>query len=159
MFLSKYLQAAQQAPTQITKALAQSLLICALICCLTVAIAAPAWAGIQVKLTDLTYKLCPPELAKNLVLGGGVMSADCYLISGKAVNTSGKLVLNADVFGRVYDANGNDVMPERGRLGSISEVPDGESEFQIMFSVPSDMRPPLRLEKFKASGFTGKVRR
>jgi hypothetical protein len=151
MFLSKY----QQIFKQVSKALALWLLVCSL----TLAIATPAWANVQVKLTDLTYKVCPPELAQNLVLGGGVMSADCYLISGKAVNTSGKLVLNADVFGRVFDANGNDVMPERGRLGSIAEVPSGESEFQIMFSVPSDMPPPLRLEKFKASGFTGKVRR
>ncbi|MEE3719065.1 hypothetical protein V2H45_20175 [Tumidithrix elongata RA019] len=151
MFLSKY----QKIYKQVFKALS----LCLLIGCLTVAIATPVWAGIQIKLTDLTYNLCPPELAKNLVLGGGVMAADCYLISGKAVNTSGKFVLNADVFGRVYDANGNDVMPERGRLGSIAEVPMGESDFKIMLSVPSDQVPPFKLDKFKASGFTGKVRR
>jgi len=118
-----------------------------------------ALANIQVKLKNLTYEPCPSGSAKNLVLGGGVMPAECYLIKGKAVNSSGKMVYNADIFGRVYDANGNDVMPERGRLGSVDIIPPGESDFQIMLSVPRDQPPPLKLKQFKASGFAGTVRR
>ncbi|NJK34772.1 MAG: hypothetical protein HC919_07345 [Oscillatoriales cyanobacterium SM2_2_1] len=120
---------------------------------------APAWANIQIKLKDLTYQSCPAEQSRNLVLGGGIMSARCYLIEGIAVNPKNKTVYNADVFGRVYDANGNDVMPERGRLGAIAEVPPGESHFEIMLSVPADQPDPLVLKQFKASGFTGNVRR
>jgi hypothetical protein len=123
------------------------------------AIAPSAEANIQVKLKDLSYEPCPAEQGKNLVLGGGVMPADCYTIKGTAVNTSGKVVYNADIFGRVYDANGNDVMPERGRLGSIDMIPVGESPFEIMLSVPRDQPPPLTLKQFKASGFSGSVRR
>jgi hypothetical protein len=119
----------------------------------------PAMAAIQVKLSNLTYDYCPPEMAKNLVLGGGVMSANCFLISGRATNSSGKIIYNADVFGRIYDANGNDIMPERTRLGAIAEVPTGESDFQIMISAPADQPPPLELKQFKASGFSGHVRR
>ncbi len=130
-----------------------------LVCLLCLAIAPPAQANIQVKLKNLTYEPCPAEQGKNLVLGGGVMPADCYLIKGIAVNTSGKVVYNADIFGRVYDANGNDVMPERGRLGSIDVIPVGESPFEIMLSVPRDQPPPLTLKQFKASGFSGSVRR
>ncbi len=130
-----------------------------LVCLLCLAIAPQAEANIQVKLKNLTYEPCPADQGKNLVLGGGVMPADCYLIKGIAVNTSGKVVYNADIFGRVYDANGNDVMPERGRLGSIDVIPVGESPFEIMLSVPRDQPPPLTLKQFKASGFSGSVRR
>lgn len=87
------------------------------------------------------------------------MAAKCYLISGTATNTSGKVVYNADVFGRIYDANGNDVIPERGRIGSIDEIPLGKSRFEIMVSVPAEQPEPLELKQFKASGFTGRVRR
>jgi hypothetical protein len=102
----------------------------------------PAVANIQVKLKNLTYQPCDDSASRNLVLGGGIMPADCYIIKGKAINSSGKTVYNADVFGRVYDANGNDVIPERGRLGAVEVIPPGESDFQIMLSVPRDQPPP-----------------
>lgn len=120
---------------------------------------APAEARVQAKVSDIHYTNCPPELAHNLVLGGGVMSANCFLIQGTAHNDSGKVLLNADVFGRIYDANGNDAMPERGRLGSVDTVPLGNSPFEIMVTVPADQPEPLTLKQFKISGFTGKVRR
>jgi hypothetical protein len=120
---------------------------------------APAEARVQAKVSDIHYSNCPPELAHNLVLGGGVMSANCFLIQGTVHNDSGKVLLNADVFGRIYDANGNDAMPERGRLGSVDSVPLGDSPFEIMVTVPADQPEPLTLKQFKISGFTGKVRR
>lgn len=125
----------------------------------TWAIAPSSWAAIQVKLSDISYESCPSELAKDLVLGGGVMSANCYLVNGKATNPSGKVVYNADVFGRVYDANGNDIMPERTRLGAIPEVPTGDSAFQIMISVPAEQPEPLTFKQLKASGFSSQIRR
>jgi hypothetical protein len=138
--------------------LAKTLLLSGLICLISWTLSPSAWAATQIKLTDLTYEQCPPGMGKNIVLGGGVMSADCYLVKGKALNPSNKTVFDADVFGRVYDANGNDIMPERSRLGAIAEVPSGESTFEMMLSVPSDQPPPLTLKQFKASGFTAKVR-
>ncbi len=131
-----------------------------LISCLLVgSVAFPAFAAIQIKLNNLTYDYCPPEMAKDLVIGGGVMPASCFLVSGKAINASGKVVYNADVFGRIYDVNGNDAMPERTRLGAIAEVPSGESDFQIMITIPADQLPPLELKQFKASGFSSQIRR
>jgi len=118
-----------------------------------------ASAAVQIKLSDIKYGSCPPEIASNMVLGGGVMSANCYAVSGTANNPKSQTVYNADVFGRVYDANGNDAMPERTRLGAIAELPPGNSNFEITISVPADMPEPLKLLQFKASGFTGKVRR
>jgi hypothetical protein len=128
--------------------------------CLSIATWVPSVsAAVQVKLSDISYGSCPPEIASNMVLGGGVMSASCYLVSGTADNPKNQIVYNADVFGRVYDANGNDAMPERTRLGAIAEIPPGKSNFEITISVPAEMSEPLSLKQFKASGFTGKVRR
>lgn len=137
---------------------ASSLILSVLICLITWTISAPAWAATQIKLTDLTYEKCPDGMGKNIVLGSGVMSANCFLVKGKAINPSNKTVFDADVFGRVYDANGNDIMPERNRLGAIAEIPSGESTFEMMLSVPADQPPPLSLKQFKASGFTARVR-
>ncbi len=119
----------------------------------------PAWANIQIKLTNVVYEPCMGEAGKNMVLGGGVMSAKCYLVKGNTNNTSGKVVYNADIFGRIYDANGNDAMPERARLGAVEEIPTGKSNFQIMVAIPAEQPEPLELKQFKASGFAGKVRR
>lgn len=119
----------------------------------------PAWATIQIKLTNVVYEPCTGESSKNMVIGGGVMSAKCYLVKGNTSNTSGKVVYNADIFGRIYDANGNDAMPERARLGAVEEIPTGKSNFQIMVAIPAEQPEPLELKQFKASGFAGKVRR
>jgi len=121
--------------------------------------ATPAWANVQIKLTNVTYEPCTGDAGKNMVLGGGIMSAKCYMIKGDANNASGKVVYNADIFGRIYDANGNDAMPERARLGAVEEIPTGKSDFQIMVAIPAEQPEPLELKQFKASGFAGKVRR
>jgi hypothetical protein len=140
---------------QVCKATVLSLLLCIFI----LAFSAPAWANVQIKLTNVNYERCTGDVGKNMVLGGGVMSAKCYMIKGNANNPSGKVVYNADIFGRIYDANGNDAMPERGRLGAVEEIPAGKSDFQLMVAVPAEQPEPLELKQFKASGFAGKVRR
>lgn len=119
----------------------------------------PALAVTQIRLFDLGYQDCPQELAEGAVTSGSVMAANCFLITGKAENTSGKPVVDADVFGRVYDANNNSVMENRNRLGLIEEVPPGISDFQIRISVAKNQPTPLKLEQFKAAGFSGKVRK
>lgn len=141
--------------SQVCKATVLSLLLC--IC--TLALSAPAWATVQIKLTNVIYEPCTGDAGKNMVLGGGVMSAKCYMIKGETNNPSGKVVYNADIFGRIYDANGNDAMPERARLGAVEEIPAGHSDFQIMVAIPAEQPEPLELKQFKASGFAGKVRR
>ncbi|MBW4649102.1 MAG: hypothetical protein KME06_10395 [Kastovskya adunca ATA6-11-RM4] len=120
-----------------------------------------AFALTQIELFDLDYHECPPELAEGTVIpgGGSGRAADCFLVTGKAENTSGKPVVNADIFGRIYDANNNPVLQNRTRLGSIDEVPPGVSDFDLRITVPTSMATPLKLEQFKASGFTGRVRR
>lgn len=118
----------------------------------------PASALTPIKLYDLSYEECPAELAPNIVTSGDMRPANCFLVKGKAENKSGKNVVDADVFGRIYDANGNSVMENRGRVGTIVEVPPGVSDFEIRISVPANQPTPLKLEQFKASGFAGQVR-
>ena len=120
----------------------------------------PALAITQIQLFDVSYQDCPPELAEgNVTSGGSSLPANCFMVTGKAENKSGKTVYDADVFGRIYDANKEPVMQNRTRLGSIAEVPPGISKFEIRITVPANQPTPLKLEQFKASGFTGKVRR
>ncbi|HEY9631116.1 MAG: hypothetical protein HY785_03670 [Oscillatoriophycideae cyanobacterium NC_groundwater_1537_Pr4_S-0.65um_50_18] len=122
-------------------------------------IAPAALALTQIRLFDLTYHDCPPELAEGTTMSGTSMLANCFIVTGKAENKSGKPVLNADIFGRIYDANNNSIMENRTRLGAIEEVPPGISDFDLRISVPINQPTPLKLEQFKAAGFTGKVRR
>jgi hypothetical protein len=121
--------------------------------------APPAWAMTQIELKDLSYTTCPEEFSEGMVTAGSSQTARCYMIQGTAVNATGKPVINADVFGRIYDANANPVMQNRSRLGAIEEVPPGESPFEIRISVAANQPEPLQLKKFKAAGFSGRVRR
>lgn len=118
-----------------------------------------ALALTQIPLSDIQYHECPPELAEGTVTAGDFTAAKCFLVTGKAENTSGRPVVNADIFGRVYDANGNSVMENRTRLGAIDAIPPGTSEFELRITVPANQPEPLKLEQFKAAGFTGSVRR
>lgn len=111
-----------------------------------------------IKLYDINYEACSGDIAKGNVSSGNMRRANCFLIKGKAENKSGKDVVDADVFGRIYDANGDNVMENRGRVGTILEVPPGVSDFEIRISVSANQPTPLTLKQFKASGFAQKVR-
>jgi hypothetical protein len=122
-------------------------------------IAPQALAVTQIPVSNIDYHDCPADVAEGTIASGSSMTANCFIITGTANNTSGKPVMDADIFGRVYDANGNSVMQNRTRLGGVPEIPPGESTFEIRISVPENQPTPLKLEQFKASGFSRQVRR
>lgn len=135
-----------------------SLMIGVLFSLLTAFWSQTALALTNIQLLDISYKDCPPELAEgNVTSGGSSLPAACYIITGKAKNTSGKTVYDADVFGRILDANNEPALQNRSRVGSIAEVPPGISNFEVRITVPANQPTPLKLKKFKASGFTTKV--
>ena len=139
-----------------------SLKLLVLVCLISLStwiIPSDAKAITQITLSDVTYQDCPQELAQGNVTSGSSGAANCFLITGKAKNPSGKTVYDADVFGRIYDANNEPAMQNRTRVGSIDEIPPGMSDFSIRISVPAEQPTPLKLEQFKASGFAGKVRK
>jgi hypothetical protein len=120
----------------------------------------PAMALTQIKLSDLSYQECPEELAKGAVTSGGsAAAANCFIVTGKAENGTYKTVYDADIYGRIYDANNDPIIQNRTRLGSIAEVPPGISDFELRISVPVNQPLPLKLKQFKASGFSAQVRR
>ncbi|BAZ69963.1 hypothetical protein NIES4106_47440 [Fischerella sp. NIES-4106] len=119
----------------------------------------PAIALTQIRLFDLTYKDCPVEIGKGAVTSGTTMAANCFLVIGKAENSTYKTVYDADIFGRIYDANNNPVMQNRTRLGSIPEVPPGINDFELRISVAANQPTPLKLKQFKAAGFGAQVRK
>ncbi|WP_373526445.1 biotin carboxylase [Nostoc sp.] len=133
--------------------------ISCLITFLSWAIAPSSIALTQIKLFDVSYKDCPPELAQGAVTSSGSAAASCFLVVGKAENGTYKTVYDADIFGRIYDANNDSVMQNRTRLGSITEVPPGISDFELRISVPANQPTPLKLKQFKAAGFSAQVRK
>ena len=124
----------------------------------TLVVAPPVEAMTSIKLSNLSYEPCAGDNARGSVGSGDLRAANCFTIKGKAKNISGKTVVDADVFGRIYDANDNDTFENRGRIGTIEEIPPGTSNFEIQVSVPANQPTPLKLKGFKASGFAGKVR-
>jgi hypothetical protein len=124
------------------------------------AIAPVAVALTQIRLFDIDYHDCPASIGQGVVTSdGSSLQANCFIVTGKAENTSGRTVYNADIFGRIFDANNDPAMQNRNRLGAIAEVPPGISPFELRISVAANQPTPLRLERFKAAGFTGTVRR
>ncbi len=119
----------------------------------------PALALTQIRLFDISYEDCPPELAQGAVISSGSAAANCFIVIGKAENGTNKTVYDADIFGRIYDANNDSVMQNRTRLGSIAEVPPGVSDFELRISVPANQPTPLKLKQFKAAGFSAAVRK
>ncbi|MGV2829434.1 hypothetical protein [Myxosarcina sp. GI1(2024)] len=117
-----------------------------------------ATALTSIELSDLSYEPCTGAMAEGNVSSGDMRPVNCFMVKGKAKNTSGKTVVDADVFGRIYDANDNPVMENRGRVGTIEEVPPGTSDFSIRIDVAANQPTPLKLKQFKASGFAGRVR-
>ncbi len=120
----------------------------------------PALAVTQIELTDLSYNECPADIGKGTVTSGGPVMrlANCFIITGTTINKSGKPVMDADVFGRIFDANNNPAMENRGRLGAIDVIEPGKGTFELRVSVPDALETPLKLKQFKASGFAAKVR-
>ena len=137
----------------------RGLLVLGLVLVLMVLWMPVALALTPIDISDLSYEDCPPSLGDGAVVSGSMQSANCFIVTGKARNDSGRMVVNADIFGRIYDANNNNVLPNRTRLGAIDEVPPGVSEFELQIMVPASQPLPLQLKQFKASGFTGRVRR
>lgn len=117
-----------------------------------------AQALVPIKLTDISYKECPAGVGEGSVTSGGsALPATCYLITGKTNNTSGKTLYDADVFGRIYDANNEPALQNRTRLGALTEVSPGVNDFELRISVASNQPTPLKLKQFKATGFSTKV--
>jgi len=74
----------------------------------------------------------------------------CYILEGEIKSTAKNLIKDVDVFAFIYDASGEEVLPNRPRIGSINNVPIGTSQFSVRVPIPSFAVPPFTIKKAKA---------
>ena len=117
-----------------------------------------AQALTPIKVTNPSYTTCPEDMSAGVVTTRNSQPAKCFIISATANNASGQSVYDADVFGRIYDANGDTVFENRGRLGTVAEIPAGKSQISVRITVDPNQPEPLQLKQFKATGFANRIR-
>jgi hypothetical protein len=118
---------------------------------------APAWAG-DLKVSEVRLEPCPAEDAGSqpeLRRPGG---ASCYALRGRVSNPGRQAVVDTDVFALILDSSGEPVLPNRSRVGSIGDVPPGDSEFALRLAVPAGTPGPFVVRNARARGFKAPVR-
>ncbi len=88
-----------------------------------------------------------------------VGGASCWALRGSVLNTGRRPVVDTDVFALILDASGEPVLPNRTRLGSIGDLPPGESSFALRLAVPAGTPGPLVVRNARARGFSAPVRK
>ncbi len=117
-----------------------------------------AWAA-GLTVSEVMLEPCPsndvgsqPTLRK----GGG---ASCWALRGSVHNPGRQPVVDTDLFALILDASGEPVLPNRTRVGSIGDVPPGDSSFALRLAVPTGTPGPLVVRNARARGFTAPVRK
>eukprot|EP00250_Pteridium_aquilinum_P013984 c21704_g1_i3 orf=76-720(+) len=120
-----------------------------------------AYADVKIALSNMQATEVPCPEGQTTVTGGTSFGATCFRVTGDALNPSNQSVYNADIFGRVYDAQGEPALDaaENLRIDTIAEIPPGKSKvsFQITVNAAQAKLGALELKNFKATGFLGKV--
>jgi len=112
---------------------------------------------VEVELKDLSVEPCKVKRAGGAP-GTSSFRAKCFKITASAYNPSESPLYNADVFGKIVDAD-NDPVLRSGRVGSIDELAPGISTIELQITVAASQTLPLKLTGFKAQGFTQTVNR
>jgi hypothetical protein len=74
-------------------------------------------------------------------------------------NPSKRTVVDTDVFALIVDSSGEPVLQNRSRVGSIGDVPPGDSAFALRLAVPAGTPGPISCKNVKARGFKAPVRK
>ena len=117
----------------------------------------PAFAA-NLSVADVSLEPCPstdigaqPQLRRP-------SGASCYVLRGTVNNPGRKPVVDTDVFAQILDASGEPVLQNRSRVGSIGDVPPGDSSFALRLAVPAGTPGPFTFSNVKARGFASPVR-
>jgi hypothetical protein len=120
--------------------------------------ASPLWAA-DLQVSDIALAPCSeadpgrqPELRRPA-------GAACYALRGLVFNPGSAPVVDTDVFAQVLDASGEPALPNRTRLGSIGDVPPGQTPFALRISIPAGTPGPFVVKRVKARGFSAPVRK
>ncbi len=140
------------------RALTIHLLAALLCCCGLLGPAVPTALAAGLTVTQVSLEPCPsadigaqPQLRRP-------SGASCYVLRGTVTNPGRKPVVDTDVFAQILDASGEPVLQNRSRVGSIGDVPPGDSTFALRLAVPAGTPGPFRFTNVKARGFKAPVR-
>ena len=118
----------------------------------------PAQAAADLTVSQVSLEPCPrddigaqPQLRRP-------SGASCYVLRGTVSNPGRKAVVDTDVFAQILDASGEPVLQNRSRVGSIGDVPPGDSDFALRLAVPAGTPGPFTFSNVKARGFSAPVR-
>ncbi|MFM7085644.1 MAG: hypothetical protein ACKOXO_01415 [Cyanobium sp.] len=118
---------------------------------------APAWAA-DLQVSQVRLEPCPAEDAGSQPELRRPTGASCYALRGLVSNPGRRPVVDTDVFALILDSSGEPVLPNRSRVGSIGDVPPGESEFALRLAVPAGTPGPFVVRNARARGFKAPVR-
>jgi len=113
-------------------------------------------AGLSVSKVSLDP--CPSEDIGSQPQLRRPSGASCYVLRGMVSNPGRKPVVDTDVFAQILDASGEPVLQNRSRVGSIGDVPPGDSSFALRLAVPAGTPGPFTFANVKARGFSAPVR-
>jgi hypothetical protein len=128
-----------------------------LLICLAPLGAAPAWAA-DLLVSDVHLEPCPAEDAGSQPELRRPAGASCYALRGTVTNPGRQAVVDTDVFALILDSSGEPVLPNRSRVGSIGDVPPGDSQFALRLAVPAGTPGPFVVRNPRARGFKAPVR-
>lgn len=118
---------------------------------------APAWAA-DLQVSQVRIEPCPAEDAGSQPELRRPSGASCYALRGLVTNPGRRAVVDTDVFALILDSSGEPVLPNRSRVGSIGDVPPGDSEFALRLAVPAGTPGPFVVRNARARGFSAPVR-
>jgi hypothetical protein len=118
---------------------------------------APAWAA-ELLVQSAELQPCPASDAASQSGLSRPTGAGCWALSGIVRNPGRQSVVDTDVFALILDASGEPVLQNRSRVGSIGDVPPGQSSFALRLAVPMGTPGPLQVRNVKARGFAAPVR-
>ncbi len=122
-------------------------------------LAGPAAAqAAELQVSEVRLEPCPAEDIGSQAErrdGGG---ASCWALRGLVRNGGRRPVVDTDLFALILDASGEPVLPNRTRVGSIGDVPPGETPFALRLAVPAGTPGPLQVRNARARGFSAPVR-
>ena len=115
-------------------------------------------AATELPVAQVRLEPCPeadvgaqPQLRRPL-------GASCYALHGRVSNPGRQTVVDTDLFAQILDASGEPVLQNRNRVGSIGDIPPGESSFALRLAIPAGTPGPFLVSHAKARGFSAPVR-
>ena len=108
----------------------------------------PSAEALELQLNQLNLAICDTADPASKQPKG--YRSGCYILAGEITNTAKSAIKDVDVFAFIYDASGEEVLPNRPRIGSINNVPVGVSQFSVRVPIPSFAIPPFTIKKAKA---------